>query len=35
MIMTMVGGALLLLFAWVGNDVDRTTAMAPENRIVR
>jgi len=35
MIITIVGGAFLLLFAWAGNDVDRTTAIAPESRIIR
>jgi hypothetical protein len=30
MILTIIAIAFLMLFAWVSNDVDRTTAMAPD-----
>jgi hypothetical protein len=33
MIAGIVAGVFLMLFAWAGRDVDRTTAMAPETVI--
>lgn len=33
MILTIIAIAFLMLFAWVSNDVDRNTAMAPNASI--